>query len=239
MFIQNKYQSLYFKIINVAKARLTEGYTEKHHIIPKSMGGGDYEENLVKLTAREHFICHRLLPKFVKSSAHKAKLSHAYWAMCNQTTSDDNERDYKVTSIHYEEGRKAHSYWHSKNQMGEKNHMWGVSPSEETRQKLREAHLGKKHSPETIKRMCVAAKKRGVLQATIEAGLKARRELNAQGIFANTDNTIYKFKNLKENIIFEGTRLKFCNEFGYNHKQLWNLMNNKAKTFDKGTWELC
>ena len=33
------------------------GYYEKHHIQPKSLGGSNKKENLVRLTAREHFIC--------------------------------------------------------------------------------------------------------------------------------------------------------------------------------------
>ena len=36
-------------------------YTEKHHIIPKCIGGTDDSSNLVVLTAREHFIAHQLL----------------------------------------------------------------------------------------------------------------------------------------------------------------------------------
>ena len=36
-------------------------YYESHHIIPKWMGGSNKKENLVLLTAREHYICHYLL----------------------------------------------------------------------------------------------------------------------------------------------------------------------------------
>ena len=38
-------------------------YVEKHHIIPKSEGGTDEPDNLVNLTAREHYIAHLLLAK--------------------------------------------------------------------------------------------------------------------------------------------------------------------------------
>ena len=38
-------------------------YTESHHIIPRCLGGGNETSNLVLLTAREHFIAHRLLSK--------------------------------------------------------------------------------------------------------------------------------------------------------------------------------
>lgn len=60
MYLQNKYTQCYYNIVNRAKAREQLGYVEKHHIIPKSLGGKDTADNLVKLTAREHFICHWL-----------------------------------------------------------------------------------------------------------------------------------------------------------------------------------
>lgn len=36
-------------------------YKERHHIIPKCMGGWDEEENIIDLYAKEHFIAHKLL----------------------------------------------------------------------------------------------------------------------------------------------------------------------------------
>jgi len=63
MYLINKYTNTYYKIIDRAKTRDITGYTEKHHIIPKSLGGSNSKDNLVKLTAREHFICHLLLSK--------------------------------------------------------------------------------------------------------------------------------------------------------------------------------
>jgi hypothetical protein len=40
------------------------GYTEKHHIIMRSLGGSNEKDNIVALTAREHFIAHLLLARF-------------------------------------------------------------------------------------------------------------------------------------------------------------------------------
>lgn len=60
------YKRIYDMIIDNAKNRVLEGYSERHHIIPKSLGGSNKKENLVRLTAREHFICHWLLTKFTK-----------------------------------------------------------------------------------------------------------------------------------------------------------------------------
>lgn len=43
------------------------GYTENHHIIPKSMGGTDEPDNLVLLTGREHWVAHLLLFKIYRN----------------------------------------------------------------------------------------------------------------------------------------------------------------------------
>lgn len=46
-------------------------YCEKHHIIPKSLGGTNDYTNLINLTAREHYIAHLLLWKKYKQMNNK------------------------------------------------------------------------------------------------------------------------------------------------------------------------
>ena len=53
--LTNKYSKIYFDITNNAKHRITEGYTELHHIIPQSMGCSNDKENLVKAISSEKF----------------------------------------------------------------------------------------------------------------------------------------------------------------------------------------
>jgi hypothetical protein len=55
----------YELLINKAKnrERLSNAYYEKHHIIPKSLGGSNKNDNLVYLTGREHFVAHMLLAR--------------------------------------------------------------------------------------------------------------------------------------------------------------------------------
>lgn len=36
-------------------------YKERHHIIPRCIGGTDDEDNLIDLYAHEHFMAHKLL----------------------------------------------------------------------------------------------------------------------------------------------------------------------------------
>jgi len=57
------YNKIYFSLIEKAKNRVLEGYVEKHHIIPKCLGGSDSIDNLVVLTPEEHFLAHLLLLK--------------------------------------------------------------------------------------------------------------------------------------------------------------------------------
>jgi hypothetical protein len=65
MFTKNKYYNWYIKLIDNAKQRdKIDEYFETHHIVPRCMNGSDDVSNLVKLTAREHFIAHLLLTKF-------------------------------------------------------------------------------------------------------------------------------------------------------------------------------
>lgn len=42
---------------------LLESYTEKHHILPRALGGGDEPANLIRLIPEDHFFAHLLLAK--------------------------------------------------------------------------------------------------------------------------------------------------------------------------------
>ena len=87
MFQNNKYTKCYIEIIERSRKRIIVGYTERHHIIPKclfnradnlSNGKVDDISNIVTLTAREHFICHRLLTKMLdKNDPDRRKLFYA------------------------------------------------------------------------------------------------------------------------------------------------------------------
>lgn len=63
IFLLNKYTYWYYQIIQRSKNREIPLVCEKHHIIPKSLGGTNDKENLASLTPREHFLVHRLLVK--------------------------------------------------------------------------------------------------------------------------------------------------------------------------------
>lgn len=97
------YQNIYDNIINKSRNRDLIGYSEKHHILPKCLGGANSKENIVKLTAKEHFICHKLLCYIFPD--HKG-LKIALWAMCNNR---NNNNRYIPSSRSYEQAKIQHS----------------------------------------------------------------------------------------------------------------------------------
>jgi 5-methylcytosine-specific restriction endonuclease McrA len=106
IFIDNKYTTWYNNIVQRAKTRSLTEYKERHHIIPRSLGGSNLKENLVDLTAREHFVCHWLLTKMVVSP-YKEKMIYAAWTMAN--LENHNQQRHKITGRIYELLRQQYS----------------------------------------------------------------------------------------------------------------------------------
>ena len=100
IFISNKYTRWYYAIISRAQTRTLEIYTEKHHIVPKSLGGTNTMNNLVKLSAREHFICHLLLTKMT-SGKDRYRMLQAAEAF-TKWASSKHQRTVKVNSRLFE-----------------------------------------------------------------------------------------------------------------------------------------
>ena len=97
-----EYKQIYDNIINYRLDNPLNGYTEKHHILPRSLGGNDDKSNLVDLSAREHYICHLLLTKiYPKGSQEYYKMVKAYNLMA-KASSDGQRRDYKINANLYE-----------------------------------------------------------------------------------------------------------------------------------------
>jgi len=105
MFLDNKYTKWYYKIIEYRKQNLFEGYTERHHIIPRCMNGSDDADNIVSLSAREHFVCHRLLIKMLDSRP-KKKMIYALNRMLHQ---NQHMQRYCPPSKVYEMIKHEHS----------------------------------------------------------------------------------------------------------------------------------
>lgn len=129
-------------------------YHERHHIVPKCIGGTNEKENLVDLYAKEHFIAHKLL---AKENPDNMGLQRA-WFLMSYISREDIKR-YKCTQEEYEEARIAFS----NSQKGEKNFMYGKTGynygkhlSEETKKKISESRKGFKMSKETRQKISQA-----------------------------------------------------------------------------------
>ena len=118
MFLLNKYTKCYYNIIAQAQSRVKvdNTYYEKHHIIPKSLGGTNVKSNLVHLTAKEHYICHRLLTKMVIGVA-KYKMIEAVAIFShnkNRTLSYTSSQLNAIRSANAEASsvrNKGNQYW--------------------------------------------------------------------------------------------------------------------------------
>ena len=78
-------------------------YYERHHIIPRCMGGGNDSDNLIDLFAREHYKAHRLLA--LENPEHNG-LQYAWFNMCN-IKGNNMQRRYMVSAREYEDARIA------------------------------------------------------------------------------------------------------------------------------------
>ena len=141
------YQWHYDQLVHTRKTRIIENgiYCESHHILPKSMGGDNSPENLILLTAREHFIAHWLLWRIYRNR----QTACAFHSMCIW------KNNYTVSARIYEEARIAHNLSISGENNGRYN---GNGTTDETRAKIRNSKLGKPMSDEFKKGASFRAK---------------------------------------------------------------------------------
>jgi len=116
MFKENKYTKYYYLLTDKAKGRILTEYTERHHIIPHSLGGSDDKDNLVELTAREHFICHWLLIKMTEGENRSKML----YALNGMKAENRYQQRYSsaITARVYERYRIEHAKNHSERMKG-------------------------------------------------------------------------------------------------------------------------
>ncbi len=131
------YQRIYDAIVSRSRTRDTPERVEKHHIIPRCLGGGNEPENIVKVTPREHFILHLILVRLTSGVA-RSKMASAVLLMIKNTNKRLGRAN--VTSRRYDASRFYH----------------GAVFSEEHRRKLSEA--AKRRAPETYVRSEAAKK---------------------------------------------------------------------------------
>jgi hypothetical protein len=96
------YKRIYNTIIDKASQQTRKKKTgilyERHHILPKSLGGSNDKSNLVLLTPKEHYMCHRLLVEMYRGTSNESKMYYAMWCMVNGL---GNQKRYATSSRIY------------------------------------------------------------------------------------------------------------------------------------------
>lgn len=125
------YQRIYDTLIERGKNRMLNEYTEKHHILPKCLGGTDDDSNLVELTPEEHYLCHQLL---VKIHPNNAKLLNAALFMTANGMGKRSNKVYGWLKRKYSEYMRGPSNPQKVNpRCGDRHHYYGKTrpPSDE------------------------------------------------------------------------------------------------------------
>lgn len=207
---------------------ITEGYKERHHILPRCMGGTNDEENLIDLYAREHFIAHKLL---AKENPDNDKLAYAYWHMAIRRNPATPLEEMFITPEEYEEAKTLYSKIRSKSVVD-----WFNDPSNdekitERNDKIRVSKLGdnnpakrpdvrakmssswnydKHFTPQTIEKLRIASTDKHYC-----LGHKDSPETRAKKSAATRDENNPRARRVK------------CLETG----EIFNCMNDAAKAF--------
>lgn len=156
------YQKIYSDLISKFKENPSEGFSERHHIFPKCMGGTNKAENIVRLPPRHHFIAHLLLAKI-----YGERMLYAAWRM--KTSKKYTSKEYAWLRQKISKRMKDNNPGNRRRtRAGKNNPMYGktgtASPhfgkkySEEHREKISIGQRGKKLSPETKAKISRARK---------------------------------------------------------------------------------
>ncbi len=223
LFNDSKYTKCYYTIIQRAQSRTLAGYKERHHTIPRSLGGTDDTENLVELTAKEHYIVHLLLPYMVIDIDHRKKMWGALRCMSKMIYS--THRRYVGSARFYEKAKENTDFGignRGRIQPLEERQkraaaLKGRICSEETKRKISIANSKntgrtpwnkgvsgyKVHSEETKQRL--SREKKGIPKSEeTRANMKAAQALRSKDSYAqpgwkHDDATIEKFKEIARN----------------------------------------
>lgn len=163
------YQKIYNDICKRGQNRILpkEEYTEKHHIIPKCLGGTEDRGNLTVLTAKEHYICHLILARKLHPLNPKLWSAMHYMIVGNLK----HNKRYIGTSRNYEQLRIEVNKMRS-----------GVPRTDEVKIKIGNAKRGKKLRPEYLQKV-MENPARGVKLLHLETGLVFNSQNQAASYF--------------------------------------------------------
>jgi hypothetical protein len=155
------YQKIYNNLI--CRKILRTGYVEKHHVLPRCLGGLDNKENLVDLYPEEHYLAHLLLCKLYPGNQ---KLLYAALNMTSGSMINNGKRNNKAYGWlrrQYAESMSGDNNPNRRNPNIQKEaakKRVGQKRTEETRERMSAAQKGRTFTEETKKKMSEAVKNR-------------------------------------------------------------------------------
>lgn len=141
------YQRIHDSIIERARNRIISGYSERHHIVPRCLGGSDDQSNIVSLTAEEHYVVHQLLVK-INPGCHKlaTALLAMSWSSGSHIRSNKlfgwcRRRAANASSVRFEDLRKS----------GWVDPRVGTSHSEDSKKRMSESAFARWSDPGQVR----------------------------------------------------------------------------------------
>lgn len=157
--VNSHHLNRYIQFINAILTKRPENvkfeYSERHHILPKSMGGTNDKENLIYLSYREHYLAHYMLAKAFPNH----NIVFALTKMMDGKERIKNSKlyeDVKIITGELHRLKKIGVTWedrfgleesikrkkkHSEQRIGDNNPFYGKKHSEETRLKMSQNHV--------------------------------------------------------------------------------------------------
>jgi hypothetical protein len=215
------YERIYQQFIADRKAKEADlnasgEYYEKHHIIPRSLGGGDEPENLVALTARDHLYAHYLLVKKYenvdKFAFHKMLHAYHYVFTTKKLTWDEAE------AVRIAEMREKRAQMLSEANSGAGNPRFGAVLSEEQKEKIATKLRGKKLKVETREKISKSLKGTRTGKDGPMYGMSGVKSPVA-------DLTVYEWHNVKTGEIRKATR----HAMPFSNRQATDYLNSHSQ----------
>ena len=157
-FTCNKYLKRYIDLVSNRKTNLhaSTEYVEKHHIIPRSLGGPDESDNLVFLNFREHVLAHRLLTR-ITSGKDRARMFTALIMMMGTRKCTTKMHMKEAARVREEHAKSASAIL--KGRAKTADHVNKINRNPEKIEKTRQKHLGSKRTDESKQKMSERRKK--------------------------------------------------------------------------------
>lgn len=200
-------------------------YIEKHHILPRCMGGTDEKSNLVKLTAREHFVAHQLLVKIYPN------VPGLVYALVKMSAGKGYHKG-RINNRLYEWIKRKNNKLKSESKRGKpwtenRRKSYELKPpiqSQEANKIRSEALLGRKTSS-------------GMLGKSHTSETKLKISENHKGKMYDSPRNTYAWLKTPDNIeILFGPLLYECKIYNLNLDYVLHLCKNKKKSYKGWTF---